>query len=459
MQAIKPSELVELGTLISTIRIIEPETSVKEAEQQLKRLLELLGIAGLRETISEITNPAQALRNELSQIENIEYAIGMDLAVQFERFADQIQNELERECRKSRIFIPKLEANELERLIDSDKVIKEFDLGVWGWIPRVAKEDFQEAANCLAYDTYTGAAGLMLRATEACLGKFYRWYCQDEPFNKDRPSKKRKACDDASGIDAPSEPKEIKEREELVPESYVWGGMTNKLKARLLDQIDSDLYVELEILRKYFRNPTQHAARRYREGQALELWKNCKSVVNQMYNRIQLEGALLKICMPWPCDLDALFAYHLINDNAGPIGDWDFVDPEDKAPDHQGGYVVNCARGQFDRDPLKEPKSASWMLIKHFCLPEGGEFQKLLNHVNAAVVHRKNSKANPPKGFWVYVDWHMKNKVNDLPPQETIEKFLPLVQSYIGDKNPTDLPILKDSIVKLKSPLPLPEWL
>lgn len=160
--------------------------------------------------------------------------------------------------------------------------------------------------------------------------------------------------------------------------------------------------------------------------------------------------------MPWPCDLDTLFAIYLITEYAGLIGDWNLVDNA-KDPRHQGSYVVNCARGQFDRNQLKEPKSASWMLIKHFCLPEGGEFQKLLNHVNAAVVHKSNHKGNPPKGLWAYVDWYMDKKAKEASQQEIVEKLLPdkllpLVKSYIGDQNPADQATLRDFIRKLDLP-------
>lgn len=455
MQTIKPSELVELGEIISAIRAIEPETSVKDAYQKLQRLRELLDLAGLKGTSSEIKNSVDALRNELDQIESIEYAISMELAVHFESFAEQVQNELERECRKSRIFVPTIEAGELEKLIDQDKFINEFKLGVLGWIPRVAKEDFQDAARCLAYDMYTGAASLMLRATEACLGKFYRLYCQDEPFDKDYHLKKRRgACKETAEVDPPSEPPK---REQLIPKSYMWAEMLSKLQGRSLDQIDPDLYVELEILRKYYRNPIQHAARRYIDyREVADLWKNCKSAVNQMFTRIDCEGILLKVCMPWPCDLDTLFASYLINENAGLIGEWEFL-ANPRESNHQGSYVVNCAQGQFDRSQLKEPKSASWMLIKHFCLPEGGEFQKLLNHVNAAVVHKSNHKGNPPKGLWAYVDWYMENKAKEASPQDIVEKLLPekllpLVKSYIGDQNPADQATLSDFIRKLDLP-------
>jgi hypothetical protein len=237
----------------------------------------------------------------------------------------------------------------------------------------------------------------------------------------------------------------------------MWAEMLSKLQGRSLDQIDPDLYVELEILRKYYRNPIQHAARRYIDyREVADLWKNCKSAVNQMFTRIDCEGILLKVCMPWPCDLDTLFAIYLINENAGLIGEWEFL-ANPRESNHQGSYVVNCARGQFDRNQLKEPKSASWMLIKHFCLPEGGEFQKLLNHVNAAVVHESNRKGNPPKGLWAYVDWYMENKAREASLPETIEKLLLdklllLVESYIGDQNPADLATLRDVIRKLDLP-------
>lgn len=91
MHTIKPSELIELGKIISTIRAIEPDTSVKDAYWKLQRLFELLDLAGLKGTIGEITNSAAALRNELDQIESIDYAISMELAIHFESFAEQVK--------------------------------------------------------------------------------------------------------------------------------------------------------------------------------------------------------------------------------------------------------------------------------------------------------------------------------------------------------------------------------
>lgn len=456
MQAIEPCKLVRLGTLISDLRAIEVEVSVKDAKDELNEVFELLGIFGLQRTINKTANLSNDIRDQLRGIEGItvndeepktsNYAIGTDLANAFEKFAEQVEAELKRECedrKDARILIPEMNLVELNRLTETEEVITvEFDREVFGWLPTVAKDDFKEAVRCLSCGMSTGAAGLMLRATEASLGHFYRWYFKAEPFEKSKWQSLRNSPE---------------RQDQLLPEALMWKDMTKELRGAFLNQHDPDLYHELEILRAYYRNPTQHAARRFDKGEAENLWKNCRIAVNRMHKRIQIEDAVLKICMPWPCDLDTLFAIHLINDNAGPIGDLEFVDPNDESADHQGGYVVNCARGQFDRSQLKEPKSASWMLIKHFCLPEGGDFQKLLNHVNAAVVHKSNHKGNPPKGLWAYVDWYMKNKVRAGSSQETIEKLLldkllPLVKSYIGDQNPADQATLRDFIRKLDLP-------
>lgn len=456
MQAIEPCKLVRLGTLISDLRAIEAEVSVKDANDQLNEVFELLGIFGLRRTINRTANLSNDIRDQLREIEGItvngeepktsNYAIGTDLANAFEKFAEQVEAELKRECEErdgTQLLIPEMSLVEFDRLTKTEKVIiEEFDREVFGWLPTVAKDDFKEAVRCLSCGMSTGAAGLMLRATEASLGHFYRWYLKAEPFNKSQWQNLRTNTE---------------RRDQLLPENLSWYRMTNGLSGVFLNEHDPDLYHELEILREYYRNPTQHAARRFDKGEAENLWKNCKIAVNGMHKRIQIEDKVLKICAPWPCDLDTLFAIHLIKDNAGPIGDWEFVDPNDKSPDHQGGYVVNCAQGQFDRSQLKKPQSASWMLIKHFCLPEGGEFQKLLNHVNAAVVHMSNHKGNPPKGLWAYVDWYMENKAKEASLQDIVEKLLPekllpLVKSYIGDQNPADQATLSDFIRKLDLP-------
>ncbi|KAA0224694.1 hypothetical protein EDS67_22770 [candidate division KSB1 bacterium] len=460
MLAVEPCKLVELGTLISNLRAIEADVSVKKARGQLDSVFDLLGLFGLQRTINKIDGIAQDIRNQFIDIESTNgngkeetdtsnYAIGMGLANDFEAFANQVESELKRECEdreELRIFIPEMKLHELKRLINTEKVVsEEFVEGAFNWLPKVVKHDFKDAACCLSYGVSTGAASLMLRATEASLRHFYRCYLKTEPFNKSHWQNLKNNSD---------------RQDQLLPETLNWYKMTKGLDGVFLNEHDPDLYHELEILREHYRNPTQHAARRFDKREAEMLWKNCCSAVNRIHNRIQIEDVVLKVCMPWPCDLDTLFAIHLINDNAGLIGEWEFVGLNDKSDDHQGGYVVNCARGQFDRSQLKEPKSASWMLIKHFCLPEGGEWQKLLNHVNQTVVlYKKNPNVDPPKGLWGYVHWYMKNMVEEISKIETIEKFLPLIESYLGDKNPTDLAILKDSILKLKSPLPLPEWL
>lgn len=134
----------------------------------------------------------------------------------------------------------------------TDTVEKIFSKNGFNKLPDVARYDFEEGCKCLAFDRYTAAAFHYLRGTEDVIKLFYEkltkniandkqtWYNFIDEINKESKSGKVKP----------------KPSEEL---------MTN-----------------LDLLRKFYRNKTQHPHLIYSSDDSQDLLTHCVRCINQI---------------------------------------------------------------------------------------------------------------------------------------------------------------------------------
>lgn len=148
----------------------------------------------------------------------------------------------------------------LEHLIeDQTKLFKNED------VLMVAPFDVQynvlESAKCLAYERYSASAFHMLLATE----EYVRFFNNDffESTNEDE--------------------EEIVTFFQLIKETE---DILSDLKP------NSELIDLLHIVRKYYRNQSQHSNRKFTESEVSELLTICIGIMNGLYTILELEGTL-----------------------------------------------------------------------------------------------------------------------------------------------------------------------
>jgi hypothetical protein len=125
-------------------------------------------------------------------------------------------------------------------------VVRLFGNEVFNRLPELAQIDFRSAGQCIAFELPTSAAFHCLRATEGVLRHLYCHLV------------KRNRCD------------------------LMWGPMVQSLRSKQRLRLPEQLLSDLDNLRKWFRNPTQHPEKLYDIDEAQDLFARSIDVVNQM---------------------------------------------------------------------------------------------------------------------------------------------------------------------------------
>lgn len=142
----------------------------------------------------------------------------------------------------------------------TSKVDKLFAENVYGKLPEIAQEDFKEAGFCLAFDRYTAVAFHALRGTEEVL-KFYYTKLLNKPPNK----------------------------------NATWGtylvAINRKISSKSISPAPSpELMTNLDNLRQYHRNKTQHPVRTYTCDQSQDLIGSCTKAINEIFYDLEKRG-------------------------------------------------------------------------------------------------------------------------------------------------------------------------
>lgn len=139
-------------------------------------------------------------------------------------------------------FITSEKRYSTEKLLSSVKSL--MAPSVFDAMPYIAQIDFGEAGKCVAFERSTAAAFHVLRGTEDVLRQFYV---------------------------------SIVKRGRVEP--LLWGPMVTHLRKR---SIGSEALDQLDIIRKNFRNPTQHPDKVYDVEEAQSLFSLCTHAVEQL---------------------------------------------------------------------------------------------------------------------------------------------------------------------------------
>jgi len=137
------------------------------------------------------------------------------------------------------------------KVIETEKLLERvpdlFAPSAFSRLPEIAKFDFTEAAQCIAFERPTAAAFHVLRGTEAVLRVFYETTVRT---------------------------KRIKNR--------MWGPLVTDMRGRSKCGVHGVLLNHLDHIRNAFRNPTQHPEAKYDIHEVQDLWSLCVDAVNRM---------------------------------------------------------------------------------------------------------------------------------------------------------------------------------
>lgn len=163
---------------------------------------------------------------------------------------------LDAEINTKTAFVPNEKRHSFKYLTEKIEVL--FGEKVFVQLPSIAQYDFQESGRCLAFDRYTASSFHALRGTEDVL-KYYYYL-----LTKRTPTEGQSWYDFANEIE-----KGVKSGE-------------------IYPAPPADLILNLDSLRKYYRNKTQHPQLIYTSDDSQDLFANCVKCVNQIIIDLRL---------------------------------------------------------------------------------------------------------------------------------------------------------------------------
>lgn len=160
-------------------------------------------------------------------------------------------------------YLPTEEIRFSHELLTQD-IWKLFSQGTFQKLPPLAKFDFQESGKCLVFNLFTASAFHALRWTEEVLKYYYKEFTWNDPTDKD-----------------------------------TWWDYVRKIQESINKKLNKmtapeELIENLDWLRKYYRNKTQHPTLKYSSDDAQDLLSTCVKSVNMMMKDIT-EAELKKL--------------------------------------------------------------------------------------------------------------------------------------------------------------------
>lgn len=228
--------------------------SVEDFADELRRYSDFIKNHDLKVTLSSLR--MQDINADLTQVDKLNKG-----KKRKEKIATELHNKIVEKIRKAD---PTLDAElniEIAFLLDKKRFSNEilttriesvFSEGIFPELPDIAKYDFSECGKCLAFDRFTAAGFHALRGTEDTLKFYYSKLLGKVPTEK-----------------------------------QTWGSFYTEIEKEnkagtLTPVVHEELLMNLENLRKYYRNRTQHPQLIYSADEVQDLFFLCIKTVNQM---------------------------------------------------------------------------------------------------------------------------------------------------------------------------------
>ncbi len=248
MKKINSYNLIHIGLLIRYLQSLDDNDLVKTVLRHINVLQDDLDNSKLEVSLSGLMSiPAiQEIWDEIKQM-NPDGRISADLASRFKSEIRKFEHIVFSESLIKMIYtIPQRRFNGNYLADHPDKLLKK---EIFNKITATAKFDFSASCRCILYGEGTAAAFHILRATEDTLRQYYLKYIKQNRLK-----------------------------------ILLWGPMTDQLRNKKSNKPDQLILNSLDLVRKSYRNPTQHPDSIYDIDSAQDLFGVCVDLINKMVN-------------------------------------------------------------------------------------------------------------------------------------------------------------------------------
>jgi len=228
--------LEQLNSYSKLLNDLDLRVTIKAADS--------LDLQGYIEKVKKLAK-ARKTKNEV---------IPKDLHDEIEKIIQKVDLTLDSELKLRHAFL--LGEKRWSNEILTSRIDKLFAEDVYNILPKVASFDFQEAGMCMALDRYTACAFHALRGTEDVLRFYYENLLKVTCKGTETWGKYVKDIQDK----------------------------TNEKK--ITPAPSAELMINLDNLRKYYRNKTQHPQLIFSSDEVQDLLSHCIKTVNQVINEL-----------------------------------------------------------------------------------------------------------------------------------------------------------------------------
>lgn len=243
MESRKSYGLVHIGLCIRILKNVSPSSKVLFTKDHIEKLLKELDEANYEVSIAG----ANKLRRFLSDLEEQEEneKIGESLSSDLKKEMTPFEKIVFAESQTKHIYILPTRRYNTDYLLNAPSLL--FKRGVFEKVSELGRFDISSACRCILFGEGTAAAFHILRATEETLKQYYFHH------------KKQKRL-----------------------KNPMWGPMTSELRNKKTNKPPEVLLNTLDMVRKSYRNPTQHPDAIYDIESSQDLFGVCIDLIGKM---------------------------------------------------------------------------------------------------------------------------------------------------------------------------------
>lgn len=246
MKTLNASNVVMMGSNIRYLMNVQPNSTSDDVSRSLNRLIADLTEADFVITLAFINEFLPRTLKRLSEKGKSNF-IGQKVYGGLRAECLSLEKVLFSEARTKQFYtLPVSRYNNNYLLEKPEKFLKE---GTFSKLSEMARFDFTSACRCLVFGEATASAFHILRATEEVLKHYYF--------------------------------KHVKSKR-LKPKDQVWGAMTTALGNKKVRRPNKAILDSLDLVRRHYRNPTQHPQIKYDISEAEDLLGICIDLINKM---------------------------------------------------------------------------------------------------------------------------------------------------------------------------------
>lgn len=197
-----------------------------------------------QQVLIELENVVEELRED-----DLQKTIDDEKAKEIKKLIDKADTTLDAELQLRKVlYVTPKRFNESMLLYFPGRLLAQ---GVWDKMSKTAQDDFSNSTKCIAFNSSTAAAFHLMRCVEEMLKVLYLYYVKQKRLKKP-----------------------------------MWGSMVQQLQSKNNPKPSAALLETLDMIRRNFRNPTQHPDKFYNIDEAQDLLHNSIVLVNMIASEI-----------------------------------------------------------------------------------------------------------------------------------------------------------------------------